>query len=549
MPFPSLNLSVEIEKPDGTTFYRYDGSQYAPAAEIPVNISFSTKRMEGFERGSFILRRRIDLEWPDIELFDTVRFIAPDASIVYEGRVAAMPRSLDADGHQILVECVGWMAHARDRKLSEVYVDADLSSWEQPTLARQAGLRTSNFAIDPFSIVAGVGSTHASALVLRTEGSWVSPFKRVSEALYVFPEGSSGFGAVYFWSLLSQAGSSWTHQFGTSADGNYAVPFEQSGNFGAADTAGYWAPATVSNRGQRYGHVHWYFNATPAGSVGADFSNSLRLLRVYGNHGLTLQGENPKGYFVSDMIRDICERWCPELDPSGIDATDYPVPHAAFRERVHPYDAWLTLNSYHLWELAVWEGRKLHYSQIDATDYDWEVRLDDPGVSINLQGDSTEDLANGIVVEYTNVLTGQRDVLTPDDAPELADASADNPANKAGLDVWTEISLSYPSDAAGAAQVGRAALAEFNQAKAPGTITVTGHVRDRTGNFRPAWEVRAADTISVTNHPNDRARVVSETSFDQTSKVLSVSVDTTAKYLDAFFDRVATALQAANISA
>jgi hypothetical protein len=504
--------------------------------------------MEGFERLSFVLRRRIDLESPDIELFDTIRAISMSGAIIWEGRVSALPRQLDADGHSLQIEAVGFMAAARDRKFAEVYVDGDLTAWEPPNLARQFALTAANFTIEPSTVVAGTGVTHTAALVLRITGNWVSPIKKVSEAMYTFPEGSSGFGYVYFWSLLSQAGGSWTHVFTTSdnGDSNTATVVETSGNFGGADTAGYWGPATVTNRGQRYVNATWYFNATPAGAASDEFTNSLRLLRVYGNTGLPFYGTDPKGFLVSDIIRDICRRWVPQLDPSGVQATEYPVQQAAWRERTDPYDAWLDLNRYHLWELAVWEGPTLHYGPIDASDYDWEVRLDDYGTTVDLQGDTTEELANGIVVEFDNPLTGSRDIVSPADYPELADTSADNPVNKHGLTVWTEKSLSSPATPDDAVQIGRAALAEFNQAKSPGTIGVTGHIRDRNGAFRPAFDVRAGDTVAITNHPNDRPRIVSETSWDGTSKTMRMAVDTTAKYLDAFLDRVATAITGAH---
>jgi hypothetical protein len=97
-------------------------------------------------------------------------------------------------------------------------------------------------------------------------------------------------------------------------------------------------------------------------------------------------------------------------------------------------------------------------------------------------------------------------------------------------------------DGAAAAQIGRIALAEFNLPKAPGTITVTGHIKDRAGHWQQGWRVRAGDTVAITDHPNDRPRLVTETTWDHDSKTLTISVEGPAHRLDAVLDRITTIL-------
>ncbi len=125
-------------------------------------------------------------------------------------------------------------------------------------------------------------------------------------------------------------------------------------------------------------------------------------------------------------------------------------------------------------------------------------------MSVDLQGDSTDVLANGIVVDFVNVATGAKDIITPDDSLDLVDTNPANPATTHGIDGWTWISLAAPTTASAAVQIGHAALAEFNQPKAPGTITLEGHVRDRAGHWQQGWKVRAGDTIAITDHPTTR---------------------------------------------
>jgi hypothetical protein len=100
--------------------------------------------------------------------------------------------------------------------------------------------------------------------------------------------------------------------------------------------------------------------------------------------------------------------------------TTYPIGHLVFRDRTYPYDAFLTVNSFHRWGLECWENGTVNYGPVDLGDYDWELRLDDFGFIMDSQGDTIEDVANAIEVSYTDALTGQKRVLTPTTTPSCA---------------------------------------------------------------------------------------------------------------------------------
>jgi hypothetical protein len=349
---------------------------------------------------------------------------------------------------------------------------------------------------------------------------------------------------VWYW-LRGTANTSATFEFymlGGPSDSTMDVT--SADLWAGADTAGY---NTLSSP-RRFCTIEWLYNTTPAGTAGADFSIFASQLAVYGSHGLTGYGDNPKGFLASDVIRDVCTRFCPKLNPAGVLDTAWPIPHLVFKDQTDPYDAFLAVNAFHLWELGVWEDKTLHFGPSDRTDYDWDVRLSDFGVQVEQQGDSTETLANGVVVDYTNVVTGSKDVLTPDVYTDLADAGSSNPANTHGLQRWFKLSLSSPTTTDAALQIGRAALAEYNAPKAPGTINMTGHVRDRAGHWQQGWKVRAGDTIAITDHPNDSPRLVTETSWNHDSKQLTVTTDSANARIDAVLDRVGVALSAAGLS-
>jgi hypothetical protein len=99
------------------------------ATEIPGDLTFSTQIPGGFKDLSCSLLRRIDLDYPDLGLFDRVRVYGPGNRTVWEGRMAQFPRS-HGDGFQIVPGAVGHSAALTDNpSFREIYVDRDLSHW------------------------------------------------------------------------------------------------------------------------------------------------------------------------------------------------------------------------------------------------------------------------------------------------------------------------------------------------------------------------------------------------------------------------------------
>lgn len=533
---PPLELAVEVIDASGVRSRWDPGS--AVASDRPLDLSFSTKRGEGFADGSVTLARRIDQDYVDLHLFDDVTFFGADGSVAYEGRIAAQPRSF-SQTHSIGVQIAGWMSHARDRPFTEVYVDRDISAWQEPSRARKVAIVGTNYGYGSFQATRDTAGS-LPALEMKISGGWVSPYKPIVEALY--DAGGSANGIAYLY-------------YDFEGNANLNATFEAYVTGGSSDSApeftssDLWAGSTVSGYHtlalpRRFVTFQLLYPVTPAGADGVDFSLFVRNLAVYGAHGLTRIGDGPAGFAASDVIKNIASRFCPKLNTDGVKDTTWPIPHLAFKDQTDPYDAFLAVNAYHLWELGVWENKTLTYGPADRLDYDWDVRLSDKGVQVELQGDSTEDLANGIVVDFTDVTTGAKNTLTPVNTPDLNDLDPNNPVNEHGLTRWTKLGLSSPTTAAAAIQIGRSALTEFNAPKAPGTITVTGHLRDRAGHWQQGWKVRAGDTVAVTDHPVDNPRLITETSWNNESKQVTITVDSAAKRLDAVLDRIGLALTA-----
>jgi hypothetical protein len=533
MPRPlPLDLYAEIQTADGTR-YKWDANQ-APGSRLQ-NWSHRTKIGEGFSDGGGQLARRIDQDYADLNLVDNLILTGADGSIAYEGRVSAMPRDL-SDTHSIGVTTAGWMAHAKDRMFQEIYVDRDVGQWADMTLERKALLLGLADSIGDFSYAAGQGGL-VCALPNQALGA-----QTVAEAWYQAPPGCK-VAKIGYRGKVTSFPASYVQVLVTSdlRDGSAATLVGTT----LDDTL---RTATITTPTRYVGHEVYSNGVSFTPLPGA--SAQLSKLAAYGNHGLTTHAGDavePDGLYLSDILKNIAQRFCPMLDTSGVQTNNYVVQHCAYRDPIFPYDAFLDLNKYALWHLGVWDNRQLVYRPYDLTDYDWEIRTDDPGTTFSPQGPSTDSLVNGICVTYTDPLTGVTDRLTPDTSSLLADASATNPWNTHGIDAWDEITLSTPVLAAQALVLGQAALADRNRAKTPGTITTTGYIRDRAGNQQPVWKVRAGDTIAITNFPNDSPRLIVETDYNDEQKQLSLSIDAPFALLDAYLDRLTNAVGAAGL--
>lgn len=536
-----LELYGEVITASGSR-YRWDANQ--SSQRRPRNLSFSTKIGEGFSSAQMSFARRIDLDYPDLNLVDSVRFLGADGSVAWEGRVSAMPREL-GDSHSIGVTLTGWMAHAKDRKFQEIYVDRDLNAWGDITARQRAALLTANYGyLDAGKITASPEDNQPSIESSFT-GAWTSPYKPRSLTYYYAGGIPIGRVRAEVTPAATVSGANWQWYIIIATDDLLGTN-NFTGNLSGLGSGPY--AVNADRQDYRYAGLEFFYNATPAGAAAVTYQVRWYNIAVYGTHGLpryTGETGQPEGVLASDVIKNIVNRWCPQLNTAGVKDTTYVIQHLTFKDRTFPYDAFLEINKYHLWKLAVWENKTLYFEPYDLTDYDWEIRTDDEGTTFAPQGPAIDDVFNGIAVKFTDALKGTTNVVSPDTHPEdLATSDPLNPWTMHGLKHWDEIELSTPTTKAQAVQLGRAALAERNTPKTPGTITVSGYIRDRAGNPQPVWKVRAGDTIAVTNYPNDRPRLIVETSYDNEQKQVSLSIDRPFALLDAYLDRVATAVGA-----
>jgi hypothetical protein len=521
-------------------------------ADRPRGINFSTKLGAGFDIGGFTLSRLIDRDNVDIHLADDVKLVAANGDTAYEGFIGELPRSMDTDGHTLSVNTAGWMAHAADEPFTMIFVDRDLSRWGPASRQRNIACAAGTLAFPATPEVMQDEAGSINGLRLQHQSVWASPIRPLAEGWYDAGDRNL-IGRVYY--DFTTVGSA------STADANWGLQYRLTNTDDASiirqDSGDVWASVPTASAmsdiapGSRYAFISFFYIATPGGADSFNYAVHARKLAVWGNHGLNLYGTaEPYGVLASDVIRYLARLYCPKLNTNGVENTQYPISHLVFLEDTAAYDAWLKVNSYHLWNLAVWEDRTLYYSPTDLTDWDWEIRHDEVGNQIGLQGDSVENLRNGVIVQFTNAATGTVEKLHPDDHTELRDTSIDNPYNQHGRKKYDPpFVIPFPTLQSDALELGRLRLLEDNQAKAPGSFTVQGHIKDRAGNYQPAWKVRAGDRIRLTSSVSlsARPRPILETNYIHDSATVTIGVDSTLRLLEGYIDRVTTALQAAGL--
>jgi hypothetical protein len=549
---PPLELDVEVESADGA-LYRWDPTSKL-AAKRPQGLNFSTQRGEGFGPGGAILTRQVMRDYPDLDLLNTIRFIGKNGEVAYEGLIHDFARANDPI-QQFAVTSVGWMATARFRKFREIYVDRSLASWSAMSTSRRAAVYADGYNADAASMSAGPDDAGRPSLTSSATGKIQKPWFEFTYDGLGARVAILYLGGISRINLLDHGADGWVHLYPFGA-ADLAHGLEVLGaDVSASSSLNCSIPALPAFTGPSgsaqpvVGLTGYYGNPTAVGSEGAQYGFRIERPAAFGPHGLTLYGSAPEhGPVVSDMLAHIFNNFTPLTWDEDNTATTYPVQQARFNGD-YPLDAAKTLNDLHLFELAVFADKKVTYRPADLTTYDWQVRTDDPGVRFNpLQGDSIDGFANGVEVTYTD-FTGRTVTLYPDDFAELRDETETNPANRRGISLWKDFTVPYPTTLEDALQMGRAYLAEYNRPKSPGTITIAGgYIMDGAGHWRQGWAPKCGETIALTNHPNDAPRLITSTpTWDQDSKLLTISIDNGYQLLQAFLAREAIAREAANL--
>ena len=439
-------LAITVTGPDGSTRWGYDE---ADSGDIPADLTFGTSAPGGHKDLSCTLLRGLTPSH-DENLFSTVRVYGPGNQSVWEGRIAQLPRQTGPG--QLAPGAVGWGAHLTDDEtFMEVYVDRDTGKWQEPPLARRVDIATGGYSQG--GVPTGTGPSWTP-----TEGQAL-PANEHTELVYQAPPGVTIAELQY---AATETGT-WTN-FETPR----ALTRTGSSATGEATTAltfnGFLQSAALT---ARRNVVLRTLTSGGATTPGAGLSRSFLFTALYGNHGLTLAAGpagQPNGVLASDVVADIIDRAAPLLTyttgtDGTIQATTFTVPHLVFDTPTTAADAIARVNAYHAWDWMVWDNRTFHY-QPPGDGIEWQARIGD-GASLSLEGDTSDQIINGLIVAYTDggiqKYAGPAGSGMDVESSSLQDSDAENPATAAGITArkWPVLQMSVPTTDAGAVQSGR----------------------------------------------------------------------------------------------
>lgn len=540
-------LSVSIATASGAV-YRWGPDEWE-AKNIPQAISFSTVMPGGFKGASITLPRRIDLDYADLNLLDTVQILGPGNEVVWEGRVQQLPRS-HSETFSIQVGAVGWAAHlVDDASFREIYIDCELSAWQAPSTKRQLDLLAGSYALSAGSQVAPSGSEGSAGptIVFDFTGVTATPTFNEGQEMW-YPSGGVNLGHLLF-DQVGDATTTW-EKYGALCTDDHTFA-EKSPNYSGLN----------ENNGQG---VHAAGTGRKYACLGAFYTNNgfsgqmtnlqrWRNVKVLGNHGLPQQGTWPNvGFYASDVIADVVSRAAPFLNYStgtsgSIQPSTFVIPHLVFREPTTALAVIMLANGYHLWEWGVWKNREFFFREPSAERLTWETRLSD-GARLDLEGTQVDDLYNGVLVQYTDPTGVSRTAGPPGSGADatsssLVDLSASNPVNAHGIPrKWALLSLSQTTTQEGAVQLGAIFLGEKSLPQRRGQLVLTGTVSHPTAGTRPACTVLAGDWVRIADHPADIPRKIIETNYDAQADTMTCSLDNTSQQLDAILERLGVSL-------
>ncbi len=226
-------------------------------------------------------------------------------SLAWLGEVDEIGQGDRRDGRAapIRVAALGAGAELKRRMTSMVYVDRDLDRWGPPPGAQALDRGVNNWTLHPTVLRFDDGADYGLHLVIK--GAWATPAKPMSEAWYDAGAGNSIGSLYYAWkrgATMNAGPDTWSWQAVLSVQSDHLGTIDPTADLQAAGPAD--GVLTAAGNGRRYANVQVLYDATAAGTPGADYVLVWTSLIVFGDHSLTKRGAGAdQGLYASDIAR------------------------------------------------------------------------------------------------------------------------------------------------------------------------------------------------------------------------------------------------------
>ncbi len=534
---------IDIKTPSGR-HYRWADDE-PDAAVIPADLSFATTMPGGFGDMSCTLPRKTTVTYQDLDRLSTISVTGAGGEPVWEGRLEGTPR---VSGAQMAVSpgAVGWQAHLEDDKSAKViYVDRDLSRWGPMSVTYNSALRA--FGVNP--VDGEVGSDPLTGLpklhtAMEGNGSVIQQY-----CFLVYDAGvGNAIGSIDYAVVRGTNVSAFFDSRVATDDIDTFTSVTQTSNLAASSGSIATLTAGTNERFARVSLLTPGGGGANAGGVNGTPYAMTFVTVVWGDHGLTHRTDGTDtGLFAGDVIRHALANFAPLLKTTAesVGNPGFVIPQLAFLENTTAAEIVSACNRYSLWDWAIWEDKTFWFHDRGARGRKWRARIAPSELSET--GPSMDRLWNGILVRYNDVDGTSRTVgPTGSDADTtsayLLDADPQNPANQLGIRRWDLLEMSGVSTAAGAIEVGRRFLEQSKTLDSSGQAQLVGFVEDDRGIRRPAWQVRAGDTIRFVDAADASERRIVKTSYSHSERTCSVDLDAPPDALASLLERLQAVL-------
>jgi hypothetical protein len=527
----SNEIAVSLNLTDGRTL-RFGGDE-ADVENIPYDISFDTQIPGGFNGASITLPKPANLYTDDARLFSDAVVYGAGGRTLYEGFVTSVPQ---VGANEIRLELSGWaQALERYQTFQEIFVDRDLGAWEDPpagTKEASVGFAWSGPEVTWDTTIG------ASALFLKAETSKPNPF-----GYAVYDAGAGLQVKSIYYEMTSGSTSSFVGSLNISSS-------PASGGTGTGDLItvnnGSATGTLTATTAARYAYAQFSLLGTVASNV--EYWMALKNLAVYGNHGLTLRGSDPKGVFGSDVIRYVIAKTLLNTTSESIEQSSEIIRHLAFREdtaipavieQVTAIGSSTTQPN----DWGVYEDKTFFWKTPGTYGRTWHVRRDQVATPTS-DGPQADQRVAGVKVVYSDASGRERSVgpvgsNSDTETNELVSIDPDNPASRIP-GAYEVVNVGLVPLEENAINIGKLILNERNALRWRGSVELQGEATDENGNSYPVALVRAGDTIVIEDDADTSPRTINSTSYSHDGLSLTANVGARPDTLESLLGRLAS---------